>query len=127
MIILQLLDLMKIIYALGEDQEVAKLLKREKSTVSKWRTAGKIPAQAEKEIRSLLEVKMGKSLNFNDLDGIAESFRRGGGGFTLIDEPELTLHQKTLLNLFDVADEETQDKVLVMLIKKSRKTGKENP
>lgn len=39
----------------------------------------------------------------------------------LIDEPELSLHHQTLLKLFDAVDPQTQDEVLTMLFKKSRR------
>lgn len=51
---MQLLDDVKKAYGIAEDQQVAVLLGKGKSTISKWRASGEIPARAEKQLRKLL-------------------------------------------------------------------------
>jgi hypothetical protein len=54
---MQLLDDFKRVFGFTEDQQVADLLGKHQTTVSKWRVSGEIPAKAEKEMRELLAQK----------------------------------------------------------------------
>jgi phage repressor protein C with HTH and peptisase S24 domain len=50
----QLLEDVKKTLGFTEDIQIAVLLGKDKSTISKWRSSGKIPAQAEKELKKIL-------------------------------------------------------------------------
>jgi phage repressor protein C with HTH and peptisase S24 domain len=51
---MQLLDEVKKLFNFTDDVELARYLKKDKSTISKWRTSGEIPAKAERELEKIL-------------------------------------------------------------------------
>ena len=55
---MQLIDCVKKICGLSDDQQLAEMLGKDKSTISKWRSGG-IPAKAERELKKILAEKQG--------------------------------------------------------------------
>jgi hypothetical protein len=51
---MQILDEIKEKFGISELQEIAQLLGKDPSTISKWLSSGEIPAKAERELKLLL-------------------------------------------------------------------------
>jgi hypothetical protein len=76
---MQLIEELKKKFHLRDDKDVAALLEKDKSTVSKWRSSGEIPPRVEKEIKRLLSLPVHspeRELTVEELDEISSTLSK---------------------------------------------------